>query len=110
MQASKPSHLTRTLATRGKGDYPRASGRVRFCKPLQLHAPRGEGGTGRGCLTPNPRDAVPGCSRPSASRSPYLKKLRDFPPGQILLGIVGVHGCAARALGRKRGGSRAAAT
>lgn len=34
--------------------------------------------------------------------APYLEKLRDFPAGQILLGIVGVHGCAARALGRGR--------
>lgn len=42
--------------------------------------------------------------------APYLEKLRDFPAGQILLGIVGVHGCAARALGRGWGGSRAAAT
>ena len=31
--------------------------------------------------------------------APYLEKQRDFPTGQIFLGIVGVHGSAARALG-----------
>lgn len=45
-----------------------------------------------------------------APLAPYLEKLRDFPAGQILLGIVGVHGCAARASGRGWGGSRAAVT
>lgn len=50
----------------------------------------------------NARDALPDLPHPPAplpALAPYLEKLRDFPPGQILLGIVGVHGCAARALG-----------
>lgn len=53
-------------------------------------------------LTMNARDALPDPPHPPAplpALAPYLEKLRDFPPGQILLGIVGVHGCAARALG-----------
>lgn len=46
---------------------------------------------------------MPRSPRPSLpDLAPYLEKLRDFSPGQILLGFVGVHGCFARALGSRR--------
>lgn len=43
---------------------------------------------------------------PSPTPASYLEKLRDVPAGQVLLGVVGVHGCSARAVGRRRGSSR----
>jgi hypothetical protein len=70
---------------------------------LHFHARHGEGGTGASASSRTPGDA-------RILLASYLEKLRDFPPGQILLGIVGVHGCAARTLGRRGRGSWAAAT
>lgn len=89
-------------ATRQTGSYPWASRRASFRKRLHFRAPRRQGGTANG-LSPR----APGMPSPTLPSSlpdlaPYLEKLRDFPPGQILLGFVGVHGCSARALGRRR--------
>lgn len=109
MRASEPSPLTRTPATCRNGSDPRARARASFRKPLHFPAPRLQGGTGAASSSRTQEMPSPDPPAPLPALAPYLEKLRDFPPGQIVLGIVGVHGCAARAWGRRRGGSRVAA-
>lgn len=107
-RASKPSRPIATSANHGKGDYPRAS------EPQQAPSlPCPARGRCIRAQVPYPEPPAilsPAPPTPLLALSSYLEKLRDFPPGQILLGFVGVHGCTTRALGRRRGGSLAAVT
>lgn len=113
MRASEPSHRTRTPATRWKGDYPGQAGKRASASLFTSVSRVGKVGPGAASIPPPAQGPdMPSPDPPGRlpALAPYLEKLRDFPPGQILLGIVGVHGCAARASGHGRGGSWAAAT
>lgn len=104
-----PALRTRTPAIPGEGGSlrgERAGGRVspsRKPRPVPRSLPRVRN-VGRGAASsprtpsPMPFPASPPCA-PLPARAPYLEKERDLPAGQVLLGVGGVHGCAARASG-----------
>lgn len=106
MRASEPSLGTRTPVVPGKGGYLRGSARAGELVGPFTSLPR-VGNVGRGAASsprspPNALPDLPPSPAPLPASAPYLEKERDLPPGQILLGIVGVHGCAARAWGAGR--------
>lgn len=94
-------HLKGTLATRAKG-YLTGARVQRASVSAFIRYSALEGAAERWPSEPWGRSL--GIYRPPQPTS-YLEKLRNVPPGQVLLGFVGVHGCA-RAVGSRRGGSR----
>lgn len=91
-------HLKGTLATCGKGDLSGARGSLASASTFTRY-PAPEGAARRW-----PSEPRGGRWGPFGHLASYLEKLRNVPPGQVLLGVVGVHGCTARAVGRRRGG------
>lgn len=91
-------HLKATLATRGKGDFSEARGALASVNTFTRY-PAPEGAARRW-----PSETGGGRWEPCGNPASYLEKLRNVPPGQVLLGVVGVHGCTARAVPWGAGG------